>query len=143
MKSDCLTQQEPTGMQRTESMTRKVMIVDDNTALRQTLQDILIYEGYEVDAAADGHQAVDMAANESYGLIFMDIRMPGMDGIEALGKIKAIRPDSVVVMITGSPTDGSLEVALANGAKTALIKPFAVELMIEILEEVLSETASA
>ena len=82
-------------------MTRKIMVVDDDTDLRMTLQDILIGKGREVVSAKDGFQAIEIASEGDIDLIFMDIRMPGMDGVETFLKIKEILPNCAVVMMTG------------------------------------------
>ena len=73
-------------------MTHKIMVVDDDTDLRITLQEILIGKGREVLAAKDGFQAIELASEGNIDLIFMDIRMPGMDGVETFLKIKEILP---------------------------------------------------
>ena len=67
-------------------MTREIMVVDDDTDLRTALQDILIGKGREVVSAKDGFQTIEMASEGNIDLIFMDIRMPGMDGVETFLK---------------------------------------------------------
>ena len=84
------------------TIARRIMVVDDDTDLRLTLQEILIDKGREVLAAKDGFQAIKFASEGNIDLIFMDIRMPGMDGVEAFLKIKQILPDCIVVMMTGN-----------------------------------------
>ena len=69
-------------------------------------------------------------------LILMDIRMPGMDGVEAFLKIKEILPDCTVVMMTGQAVESRIQVALAEGAKTCLTKPISIEQVLEIVDEV-------
>ena len=73
-------------------MAINILIVDDDQQLRDTLQEMLTDEGFDVMSAEDGFQAVQMVAETEFDLILMDIRMPGMDGVEALIKIKEIRP---------------------------------------------------
>ena len=124
-------------------MTRRIMIVDDDSVLRMTLQEILIDEGQDVITAEDGYQAVELASEGQFALIFMDVQMPGMNGVDALKKIKQILPECVVVMMTGFSVDELVRRAMSEGALTILIKPIAIERMIEILEQVFSETTSA
>ena len=113
----------------------RIMVVDDDTDLRVTLQDILILEGRDVIAAEDGFQAVKLASEGPIDLIFMDIRMPGMDGVETFLKIKEILPDCIVVMMTGHAVESLIEQALSEGAKTCLSKPVSIEQLLEIVDE--------
>ena len=73
-------------------------------------------------------------------MIFMDIRMPGMDGVETFLKIKEILPDCIVVMMTGYAVESLIEKALSQGAKTCLSKPVSIEQLLEIADEVVPES---
>ena len=117
----------------------RIMVVDDDTDLRSTLQEILLDEGRDVIAAADGFEAVQLASEGPIDLIFMDIRMPGMDGVEAFLKIKEILPECIVVMMTGYAVESLVEKALSEGAKTCLTKPVSIEELLEIVDEVVPE----
>ena len=108
-------------------MTREIMVVDDDTDLRTTLQGILIGKGRKVVSAKDGFQAIEFASEGNIDLIFMDIRMPGMDGVEAFLKIKEILPECIVVMMTGNAVESLIEQALSKGSKTCLSKPVSIE----------------
>ena len=113
----------------------QIMVVDDDTDLRTTLQEILTDKGREVLAAKDGLEAIEFASEGNIDLIFMDIRMPGMDGVEAFLKIKRILPECIVVMMTGHAVESLIEQALSEGAKTCLGKPVSIEEILEIVEE--------
>ena len=117
-------------------MANKIMVVDDDTDLRSTHQEILMDEGLDVISAEDGFQAVQMASQCQIALILMDIRMPGMDGVEAFLKIKEILPDCTVVMMTGQAVESRIQIALSEGAKTCLTKPISIEQVLEIVDEV-------
>ena len=121
-------------------MTNRIMVVDDDAALRMTLQDILMEEGWDVIAAEDGFQAIKFATERQIAVIFMDIQMPGMNGVEAFLKIKKILPECVVVMITGFLVESLVKRALAEGAMTVLLKPLSIEELLKIVEEVVSES---
>ena len=116
-------------------MSYRIMVVDDDTDFRDTLQRILITNGLEVITAEDGLQAIQFASEGNIDLIFMDIRMPRMDGIEAFLKIKEILPNCIVVMMTGYAVESQIEKALAEGAKTCLSKPVSIEQLLEIVDE--------
>lgn len=77
------------------------MVVEDDSALRMTFQELLIDEGWDVVSAEDGYQAINLASDGQIALVLMDIMMPGMNGVEAFMAIKKILPDCVVVMMTG------------------------------------------
>ena len=79
----------------------KILIIDDERAIRNSLKEILMDEGYEADVAEDGAQGVDMALKEKYSVIFCDIKMPNMDGIEVLDKFMEEGVDAAVIMISG------------------------------------------
>ncbi len=118
----------------------KIMVVDDDMALRVTLMDILEDEGFEVVGVSDGYEAVKMASKEHFGLIFMDVRMPGIDGVETNRRIKEISPDSVIVMVTAFAGQELIEQALEEGAYAVLYKPFDFHQLTEVVRTVMKTT---
>ena len=118
----------------------RIMVVDDDVDLRFTLQEILMDEGQDVILPEDGFQAVKMAA-ESRILIFMDIQMPDMNGVDAFLAIKEILPDCVVVIMTGYAVEDLIQKAPSEGAKTVLSNPVSIQQILEIIiDEVVPET---
>ena len=79
----------------------KILVVDDERAIRNSLKEILSDEGYNVDVAEDGATAIDMAEKERYDVIFCDIKMPNMGGTEVLEKLRTDGVDSAIIMISG------------------------------------------
>jgi two-component system, NtrC family, nitrogen regulation response regulator NtrX len=101
----------------------RILIVDDEAVIRRTFKSILETENYDVDEAADGVECLAKVKQKTYDVIFLDIRMPRMDGMEALEKIQNISPDSSVIMISGH---GNIETAIESvrkGAFDYLAKP--------------------
>ena len=74
----------------------KILIIDDERSIRNSLKEILEDEGYDVDVAENGQQGVEMVEKEKYDVIFCDIKMPVMDGVEALARLTAMGIDSAV-----------------------------------------------
>jgi len=101
----------------------KVLIVDDERAIRNSLGEILMDEGYEVDTAEDGAMALQKVEKEKYNVIFCDIKMPGMDGIEVLGKLMEMGLDAAVVMISGHADIDSAVECIKKGAFDFVQKP--------------------
>lgn len=109
------------GPRKTIAM--KILIVDDERAIRNSLKEILSDEGYEVEVAEDGAKAIEMVDKEKYNVIFCDIKMPGMDGTEVLDKLVSDGVDSAIVMISGH---GDIETAvecIKKGAFDFIQKP--------------------
>lgn len=101
----------------------KILVIDDERAIRNSLKEILGDEGYDVDTAEDGATALQMVAREKYKVIFCDIKMPGMDGIEVLGNIIAEGIDSAVVMISGHGDIDTAVECIKKGAFDFIQKP--------------------
>lgn len=107
----------------------KLLIIDDERGIRNTLREILADEGHDVDVAENGKQGLDMAQNKAYDLIYSDIKMPEMDGLELLAAIKNQHTDDFesadcpVVMITGHGDVETAVQALKMGAYDFLLKP--------------------
>ncbi len=103
----------------------KLLIIDDERGIRNTLREILADEGHEVDVAENGKQGLEMATAKAYDLIFSDIKMPEMDGIELLTALKQGEDaiDTPVVMITGHGDVETAVQALKTGAYDFLLKP--------------------
>ena len=87
----------------------KILVIDDERSIRNTLKDILEFEKHEVALAGDGQTGLDAAQSESFDIIFSDIKMPGMDGIELLTILKEKEVEAPVVMISGH---GNIETAV-------------------------------
>ena len=101
----------------------KILIIDDERSIRNSLKEILVDEGYDVDLAENGLQGCQMADKEKYSVIFCDIKMPEMDGIEVLDRFQQMGVDAAVVMISGH---GDINVAvecIKKGAFDFIPKP--------------------
>ncbi|MBQ8100142.1 MAG: sigma-54-dependent Fis family transcriptional regulator [Paludibacteraceae bacterium] len=101
----------------------KILVIDDERSIRSTLKDILDFEGYTVELAENGRQGVEKATQGSYDLIFSDIKMPEMDGIEVLDALRQAETESPIVMISGH---GDIETAvrcIRGGAFDFIEKP--------------------
>lgn len=101
----------------------KILIIDDERSIRNSLKEILADEGYDVDVAENGAAGCEMAEKEKYSVIFCDIKMPQMDGMEVLDKLAQMGVDSAVVMISGH---GDIETAvecIKKGAFDFIQKP--------------------
>lgn len=101
----------------------KILIVDDERAIRNSLKEILMDEGYEADVAEDGPSALEAASKERYDVIFCDIKMPGMEGTEVLEKLVEEGIDSAVVMISGHGDIQTAVECIKKGAFDFIQKP--------------------
>ena len=117
----------------------KIMVVDDDS-LRFTFTTILEDEGFEVTAASDGLEGVEMAAKHHLDLIFLDVRMPGLGGIEVCRRIKEISPDTIIILLTALATQALIDQALEEGAFAVHHKPFDVWQLISLVRTVMRST---
>jgi two-component system nitrogen regulation response regulator NtrX len=101
----------------------KILIVDDDKSIRKTLKDILEFEKYEVDEAVDGLDCIVRIKQQSYDVIILDVKMPRMDGMEAIEKIQNLTPDTPVVMISGHGNIDTAVEAVKKGAFDFIQKP--------------------
>jgi len=108
-----------------------ILVIDDETALRQSLARILQQAGFEVTTAEDAERGLTFIEHATFDLIFMDLRMPGMAGLDALKLIHTQYPNLPVVLFTAQPDLNSAVEALRNGATDYLLKPLKPEAIIE------------
>jgi DNA-binding NtrC family response regulator len=101
----------------------KILVIDDERAIRNTLKEVLEYEKHEVDLAEDGHSGIEMFASNAYDVVLCDIKMPKMDGIEVLNKISESSSHAPVIMISGHGNIDTAVEAIKKGAYDFLEKP--------------------
>ncbi|MEO0404280.1 MAG: response regulator, partial [Bacteroidota bacterium] len=119
----------------------KILIIDDEAAIRSTLKEILEYEDYQVDEAEDGSQGLKKATEGKYDIIFCDIKMPKMDGTEALEKMVEAGVDSPIVMISGHGTVETAVEALKKGAYDFIEKPLDLNRILVTLRNATDQSA--
>jgi len=121
-----------------------ILVVDDEQSICLLLHDVLVRFGHEVTTCQDGGAALELARDHHFDLVFLDIRMPGMGGLEALKELRKLQLEATFVMITGFAKDDIIEEALLTGASACLCKPFSLSRVTELLEEIkLGEPVSA
>lgn len=118
----------------------KVLIVDDEGSIRRTLREILEFERYEVSEAVDGLDALAKVKQQSFDLLLLDIKMPKMDGLEALDRIREIAPDTQVVMISGHATIDTAVEAVKRGAFDFIAKPLDLNRLLITLRNALDRS---
>jgi two-component system, NtrC family, nitrogen regulation response regulator NtrX len=118
-----------------------ILIIDDEEAIRASLKEIFEYEKYKVDLAADGLSAIEMVREKKYDIIFCDIKMPGMDGLEVLEKFQLLNVDSPVIMISGHGTVETAVDALKKGAYDFIEKPLDLNRILVTLRNASDQSA--
>ena len=116
-------------MSASMSASRKVLVVDDDPVVRKSIDRVLTGKGYAVITAQNGEEALNKLNEEKYDLVYTDIRMPGIDGLEVAEQVKARRPWTPVVIITGYGTDEAQARAKAAGVSSFVHKPLSPEMI--------------
>ncbi len=120
-----------------------LLIVDDHINQLKTMAFILESKGYAVTVASSGQEAIDLVAQKRFSIIFLDIKMPIMDGVETYKKIKQVRPDTVVIMMTAYAMEDLVQEALNEGAYDIIYKPLDINKVISTIEEVRKRNGGA
>ena len=113
---------------------RKVLVVDDDPVVRKSFDRVLSGKGYAVITAESGEEALRKLNEEKYDLVYTDIRMPGMSGLEVAEQVKARKPWTPVVIITGYPTVDSAKQAVRLGAYDYVAKPVGPQDVINVTD---------
>ena len=113
----------------------KILVVDDDENIRNTMKTILEDEGYIVDSAATGSEAVQKTQKSAYNIALLDIRLPDMEGVELLKLMKDTVPRTRKIMVTGYPSMQNAITALNKNADAYLIKPIDIENLLNIVKE--------
>jgi len=117
----------------------KVLVADDNDVAQRLCRRVLEKAGYTVLIAADGLQAVEVALRERPAMILMDVAMPGIDGIEAMRRIKTEVPDQAIVIASAHSMASDRERFLAAGADDILSKPFRLADLVAIVAKLTAD----
>jgi DNA-binding NtrC family response regulator len=104
--------------------TANILMIDDEAAIRESIETLLTLEGFSVSLAADGPAGLDLIARNHYDLLLLDLALPGESGIDLLPRIKELRPELPVIMITAYGTVGNVVDAIRAGAENFVQKPW-------------------
>ncbi len=118
-------------------MKARILIVDDEVAIKKALSKFLSSLGYDVESASDGAEAIEMAKNKIYDLVISDLKMPNMSGIELIKALKQIHPQMVALIMTGFGTIESAIEAIKAGAFHYITKPFELDDVAMLVEKAL------
>ena len=124
-------------------MRARILVVDDEAEIRRSVRMILEYDGYDVLEASSGPEGVALAEKEAPDLVFLDVKMPGMDGLEALQRIRAVNDTLPVVIISGHGTVSTAVEATKAGAFDFIEKPLASERVLVTIRNALDQTRLA
>ncbi|MGR3219779.1 MAG: sigma-54-dependent transcriptional regulator [Candidatus Anammoxibacter sp.] len=114
----------------------RILVIDDDPISCEYVYEALLHCNYDVDVAADGEQGVEMAKKKEYDLVFTDMKMPGMDGVQVVETIKEISPDTIFVIMTAYGTIESAVGAIRRGAFDYIIKPFSPDQLSLVVKRV-------
>ncbi len=117
----------------------RILVVDDDENIRNTFRIILEDEGYVVDSAASGQEAINKTMETSYNLAILDIRLPDMEGVELLKLMKGTVPRTRKIMVTGYPSLKNAISSLNNKADFYMVKPVDIGMLLAIVKEQLTQ----
>jgi DNA-binding NtrC family response regulator len=117
-----------------------ILIVDDEPGIRITLAGILEDEGYNVTEVEDGNKGIAATEKTNFDIAFIDMKMPGIDGIETFKEIKKISPDTIIFFMTAFLAEDTLNEAAKLKSQAILYKPLDLDLILKILREDLTKT---
>ena len=114
----------------------KLLIVDDDIRMCETLSDILGEKGYKVDVASNGYKALEMVSKYTYNIALIDIRMPEINGVETYKRIKQIKPTIKVIMMTAYSVEDLVNEALEEGAYSIIYKPINIKKLLHFFRKI-------
>lgn len=114
----------------------RILVVDDNIDLADSICDALALEDYTADSAYDGESALELFARNSYDMAFLDVKLPGKNGVECFMEMREMQPSCEVVIMTGYRVEELVQQAIAHGALRIMHKPFEMEEVFSLVEEV-------
>jgi CheY-like chemotaxis protein len=117
----------------------RLLVVDDEVDTCRNLSDILTDLGYQVDVAHDGPSALELVRRNAYDVALLDLRMPGMDGLELFHRIRQLRAGTVGIIVTAYAGTDTAERALAAGAWQVLAKPVDFSRLLALVEEAVGQ----
>ena len=115
--------------------TDRILIVDDDENIRKVLETILEDEGYTVESADTAKKGIEKSEKSFYNLALIDVRLPDMEGIELLAKMRDTKPKMRKIIITGYPTLQNAVAAVNKGADAYVMKPFDVEKILQTIRD--------
>jgi DNA-binding NtrC family response regulator len=113
----------------------RILVVDDEEGIRKSLKAVLEEEGYHVDTAENGQEAIAKSKTGSYNLALVDIRLPDMDGVELLTSMSGTAPKMVRIIVTGYPSLDNAIQAVNRGVDGYIVKPFTMEQLLNKIKE--------
>ena len=119
--------------------TARILIVDDDENIRKVLAAILEDEGYSVESVDTAKKGIEKSETDFFNLALLDVRLPDMEGIELLAKLRETKPKMRKIIITGYPTLQNAVGAVNQGADAYVMKPFDVEKMLKTIKEQLKK----
>jgi DNA-binding response OmpR family regulator len=120
-------------------MTSKILLIDDDPGLLESLSEVLRQEGYEVSTSSSGEEGLDTLKSESFDLVLLDIRLPGLDGEVVMREIYNYYPETVMIIISGYGSLESAITAIRLGVKDYFIKPYEIEDLLEAISRGLTD----
>jgi DNA-binding NtrC family response regulator len=122
-----------------KSAMKPILVVDDEAIVRESIRDWLKDSGYEVSVAESGEEALKLIQKQNFGVMILDLRLPGMNGIDVLKKVKVLKPDIKSIVITAYPTMLTQEEATKLGAIDYLVKPVFPDKLEELIRNTVGE----
>jgi len=128
-----------------ETAKPRILVVEDEAAIRDGLTDVLVYHGYRVDAVADGRDGLTKALSGQYDLLLLDVMLPGRDGFSICDEVRKVDRDLAVIMLTAKTSDEDIVNGLSLGADDYIAKPFSIAQLVLRVKAVLrrSRTVAA
>lgn len=115
----------------------KILVVEDEAAIRTGLIDVLVYHGYEVDSAADGTSGLDKARSGTHDLLLLDVMLPGLNGFDICDRVRENDKDIPIIMLTAKSSDDDIIHGLKLGADDYVAKPFSIAQLVLRIQAVL------
>lgn len=116
---------------------QRILIVEDEAAIRSGLIDVFVYHGYDVDSAAEGPEGLQKALTGTFDMVLLDVMLPGMDGFEICNRIRSQDRDQPIIMLTAKTSDEDIIHGLSLGADDYVAKPFSVAQLVLRVQAVL------
>jgi len=120
-----------------ETAKARILVVEDEAAIRDGLADVLVYHGYTVDAVGDGRAGLKQALSGQYDLLLLDVMLPGRDGFAICDEVRKVDRDLAIIMLTAKTSDEDIVNGLSLGADDYIAKPFSVAQLVLRVKAVL------